>query len=90
VEVDCGIDCFSPKDKWRLGVNHDRSCFLGDGLDHAFGNPILMVSVGRTWFVCCATSGEHQSEGCVDIFSAAIIAPKSLHFVSHGVNSGLK
>jgi len=49
VEVDCGIDYFSPKNNWRLGVNHHRSWVLGDGLDHAFGNAILMVSV---LFVC--------------------------------------
>jgi len=87
VEVHCGC---SPKVKRRPGVNHYGSCFLGDGLDHVFSNAILMVSVGRTWFVCCATSSEHQSEGLVVIFSAAIVAPKSFHFISHGVNSGLK
>jgi hypothetical protein len=90
VEVDCSIDCFSPKDKWRLGVNHHGSCFRGDGLDHAFGNGILMVSLGRTWFICCATSSEHLSEGLIVIVSTAIVEPKSFHFVSHGVNSGLK
>jgi len=90
VEVDCCIDCFSPKNKWRLGVNHHRSCILGDGLDYAFGNPILMVSVRRTWFVCCTTSCEHLSEGLVVVFSASNVAPKLFHFVSHGVNSGLK
>jgi len=89
VEVDCGIACFSPKDKWRLGVNHHGSCFLGDGLDHAFGNAILMVSIGRTWFVCSATRSEHLSEGLIVIFSVAIIIPNSFHFVSDGVHSGL-
>jgi hypothetical protein len=48
VEVGCGIDCFSPKIKWRIGDNHHRLWFLSDGLDHAFANPILIVSVGMT------------------------------------------
>jgi len=90
VEVDCGIDCFSPKNKWCLGVNHHRSCFLGDGQYSAFGNPIQMESVGRTWFIRCTTSSEHLLEGLVVIFSVSIVAPKSFHFVSHRVNSGLE
>jgi len=90
VEVDRGIDCFSRKEKWRLGVNHHRWFFLSDRLDHALGNAILIVSVGRTWFVRCTTSTKHQSDGFVAIFSAAIIAPTSFHFVSYGINSGLK
>jgi hypothetical protein len=90
VEVDSGIDFFSPKDKWRLEVNRHRSCILGDGLNHVFGNPILMVRLGRTSFVCFAMSSVHQSEGPVVLFSAAIITLKLFYFVSHGVNSGLK
>jgi hypothetical protein len=90
VEVDCGIDSVSAKDKWCLRVNHHGSCFLGDGVDHGFGNGILRDSIERAWFVCCVTSSEHLSEGLIVIFSMAIVAPKSFHFVSHGVYSGLK
>ena len=90
MEVDCGIDCFFPKDKWRLAVNHHGSCFLGDGLEHAFGDTILMASVGRTWFLCCATSSEHPLEGLIIIFSVANVALKLFDFVSHGVHLGLK
>jgi hypothetical protein len=90
VEVDCGIDCFSPKNKWRQGVNHHGSRLLGDGLDHVFGMPILMVSEGRSQFVCCSMSSEHLLEGLVVGFSTSIGAPKSFYFVSHGVNLGLK
>jgi hypothetical protein len=88
VEVDCSIDCFSSKDKWRRGVNYHGSCSLADGLDHVFGNAILMMSVGMTW--CCAPTSEHLSESVIVIFSTACVAPKSYHIVSHGVNSGLK
>ena len=89
MEVDCGIDCFSLKYTWRLGVNYHRSYFLVDGLNHAFGNSGPIGSVGRAWFVCCNVRGEHQAEGLVVVFSVAIVAPKSFYFVSHGVNSGL-
>jgi len=87
---DCGVDCLSTTNTWRLGVNHHRSCVLSDGLDHVFSNSVRMVSLGRTWFVYCAASGEQLSEGLVVIISVAIIAPKSFYFVSHGVNSGLE
>jgi len=90
VDVDCCIDCFSPRDKWRLGVNHHGSCFLSDGPHGAFGKTILMVTVGTKLFVCCAMSSEHQSECVVVLFPAARIAPKLFHFVSQGVISGLK
>jgi len=90
VEVDCDIVCFSPKNRWCLGVSHLKSCVLGDSLDHAFGIIIPMVSVGRTMFVSYSMSSEHLSEGLVVVFSASIVAPKLCRFVSHGVNSGLK
>jgi hypothetical protein len=90
VVVECSINCFSPKDKWCLGVNHHGSCFLTDGLDHALGNVIHMVSVRRTWFIRCARSSEYQSEGLIVIFSAAIGASKLFPIVFHGANSGLK
>ena len=90
MKIDCSIDCLTPRDKWHLGIDHHGWRFLGDGLDHAFGNTILMVSVGRTWFLCCAVSIEHQSDGHVVIFSVAMIAPKLGPLVSHGVNSSLK
>jgi hypothetical protein len=90
VEAACGIDCFSPKNKWHLGVNHHRLCFLGNGLDHEFRNPIRMVSVGKTLFVCRTMSSEHLSEALIVIFFSSIVAPKSFHFVSHGVNLGVE
>jgi len=63
VEVDCGMDYLSPNYKWRLGVIHHRSCFLSDGLDHALHNFVLLVRVGRAWFICCTASSKHQPEG---------------------------
>jgi hypothetical protein len=49
VEVDCSIDCLSPKNMWRVGVNLHRLYFLGDGLDHAFGDSVLLMSIWRAW-----------------------------------------
>ena len=89
MEVDSGIDCFSPNNLQCLGVNHHRACFLVGGLDHSFGNPILMVRVGGTWFLCCAMSSKQQLDGLVVIFTVAIITPQLFHFLSNGVNSVL-
>ena len=90
VEVDGGTDSFSPKHEWHLEVNHHRSCFLGDGLDHAFGHCIPMLSVGKIWCIRCTMSSKHQSEGLVVVFSVTNSRAKSFPFVSHRVSWGLK
>jgi len=90
MEIDCGINCFSPELNWNLGVNHHRPGLFSDCTDHAFGNTILMVSIWRVWLVCCTAGCENVSEGFIGVFSPSIIAPESLDLVSHGVYSGLK
>jgi hypothetical protein len=40
VQANWGIDCFPRKDLWRLEANHSRLGFLGNVLDHVYGNPI--------------------------------------------------
>jgi hypothetical protein len=89
-EVEFCTDCFSTKYKWRLEVNHHRSCHLGDSVDHLFDDPVLVLSIGRVWFVYCTTSGEHQSEGFVVMLSSSTIAPKLYYFVSNGVKWSLE
>jgi len=90
MEMDCGINCFSPELNGGLGVNHHRAGLFSDCTDHAFGNTILMVSVWRAWLVCCASSREDILEGLIVVFSSSIITPESLDLVSHRVYSGLK
>jgi hypothetical protein len=68
---------------WRLGVNYHRPGLFSDCTDHAFGNPILMVSVWRTWLVCCTAGREDISDGLIVVFSPSIIAPESLDLVSN-------
>jgi len=49
-----------------------------------------MLSIGRTWFICCTACSEHMSEGLVVIFSMATIASRLFYFLSHAVYSALE
>ena len=89
MEIDCGINCFSPELNWNLGVNHHRLGLFSDCTDHVFWNTILMVSSSRVWLVCCSTGCENISEGSIVIFSPSIITAESLDLVFHAVYSGL-
>lgn len=60
MEVDSSIDYFSPKKTWCLGVDQHRLCFLGDGLDYVFGNPILMMKLLSPLFIHCTMISKHQ------------------------------
>jgi len=51
MEVDCGDHCLSPRNKCRLELYEHRLGFLGECLDHTLRSPILMVSIGRAWFL---------------------------------------
>ena len=90
MEIDCGINCFSPELNQGLGVNHHRVVLFSDCTDHAFGNTIRMVSVWTAWLVCCASGHKDISEILIVVFLLSIIAPELLDHVSHCVYSGLK
>ena len=81
MEIDCGINCCSPELNWSLGVNYHHPGLFSDYTDHAFGNPILMVSVWRIWLVCCTAGREDILERLIVVFSLSIIAPESLDLV---------
>jgi hypothetical protein len=83
MEIDCGINCFSPELNGSLRVNQDRPSLFSDIADHSFRNTVLMVSVWRAWLVCSTTGHEDIPEGLIVIFSPPIIAPESLDLVSH-------
>jgi len=88
MELDCGIECFSPELNWSVGVNHHRPGLLSDHMDHAFGNTYLMVSVWRAWRLCCTAGRDNISECLIVVFSPSIVAPESLDLVSHYVYTG--
>ena len=85
MEIDCGMNCFSPELNWNLGVDHHRPGLFSDCTDHVFGNTILMMSVWRAWHVRRTTGRKDISEGLVVVFFPSIITPESLDHVSHGV-----
>jgi hypothetical protein len=90
MEIDHGINCFSPELDGGQGLHPDHTGLFSDCTDHAFSNTILMVRVWRVWFVYCASSREDISEAVIVIFSWSIITPESLDLVSHRVYSVLK
>lgn len=90
MEVDRGVDSFSPKLVGCLGVNHHSSSLLGDGTDYSLSDTILLVRARQAWFICCAAGSEHQAEGLVIVFSSAIIASESCDLTAQGNYSGLK
>jgi len=92
MEVDCGVDSFSPKLDGCLGVYHHGSCLLSDCPDHPLQDAVLMVRVWRAGFICCTTGSEHRAEGLVIVLSSAIIASESFDLITlaHSINSGLK
>jgi hypothetical protein len=92
MEVDCGVDSFSPKLDRCLGVNHHSSSLLGDGTDHSLSDSILVVRVRRARFICRTAGSQYRAEGLVIVLSSAIIASESFDLISlaHSMNSGLK
>jgi len=89
MEIDCGINCFSPELNWSLGVNHHCPGLLSECTDHSFGNTILMAGVWRASLVCSTTGCENISEGLIVVFSSSIVTPELRDLVSHSVYSGL-
>jgi len=59
MEVDPGVDSFSPKLDRCLGVNHHSSSLLGDGTDHSLRDTVLVVRVRRVRFICCSAGSKH-------------------------------
>jgi len=90
MEIDCGINCFSPELIGSLVVDHHRSGFFSDCTDHSFGNPILQIGIWSTWLVWSTSGHEDKSEGLIGVFSRSIVAPEALDLVSHRVYSGVK
>jgi len=48
-----------------------------------------MVGIGRTKLKGCTTCGQEHLEELIVVFSSAIITPKTLDFVSSGINFDL-
>jgi len=82
MEVDRSVDSFSPKLDRCFGVNHHSSILLGDGTDHSLRDTVLVVRVGRAWFICCAAGSEHRAEGLVTVLSSAIVASESFDLIA--------
>jgi hypothetical protein len=83
MEIDCGIDCFSPELNERLGVDYHRPRVFSNCTDYSFCNTILMMSIWRAWLVCSTMGREDIWEGLIVVFSLSIIAPELLDVISH-------
>jgi hypothetical protein len=90
MEVDRGVDGFSPKQDGCLGVNHHSSSCFGDGTDDSLSDAVLVVGVWWARFVCCTAGSGYRVEGLVIVLSSAIMAPKSSDLIAHGSDSGPK
>ena len=75
MDIDCSLNCFSPELNWSLGVNHHLPGLFSECTDHAFGNTILIVSIGRAWLICRTMGRKDISEGVIVVFSKSRITP---------------
>jgi hypothetical protein len=92
MEVDRGVDGFSPTlDSW-LEVNHDSLSLLGDGTDHSLSDSILVLRAQRAQFICCIAGSGHRAEGLVIELPSAIITSELFDLIAlaKSMNSGLK
>ena len=83
MEIDSGINCFSPELNGSLRVNHHCLGLSSDCTDHSFGGTVLMVAVWRTWLVCSTAGCKDIPEDLIVVFSPSIIALDSLDLISH-------
>jgi len=83
MEIDCGINCFSPELNGSMRVNHHCPGHFSDCTDHSFGNTVRRVCVLKSWLVCSTAGCEDILEGLIVVFSPSIIAPEALDLVSH-------
>jgi hypothetical protein len=76
VKVACCLNQFSPKGSRELGIKYAGSGLRVEGLQHAFGYAILVLSEGGRRFKAYAASCENASEEGIIVFAAAIVAAK--------------
>jgi len=83
MDIEYGINCFSPELNGSLGVHHSHPCPVIDCTSHLFSNGIFMVGIWRALFIYGTAGGEDKSDCLIAIFTQVIITPESLKFVPH-------
>jgi len=83
MEINCGIDCFSPELNGSLGFDHHRPGYFIDCRDHSFRNPVFMIGIWTAWLKHSSAGHEDISQRLIVIYSLSIIAPELLDLISH-------